>query len=71
MDPEKFETLLVENGEMPPQFFYDLLAKALNPEISVAEPVLDVIKISNIPPEDLERIIKIVRDSGGRIIEDK
>lgn len=69
MTAENTTTLLAENKEMPPQFFYDLLVKTLRPEITIKEPVLEVIAITNIPPEEVERVIKAVRDSGGTITE--
>ena len=62
-------TILVENDEMEPQMFYDLLVKVLGSGIDIKEPVLEEIEISNIPDEEVERVTREVREAGGRILE--
>lgn len=72
MNAENSTTILAENEEMVPQMFYDLLVKVLGPEIDIIdikEPVLEVIEISNIPDEELERVMKEIRDAGGTVTE--
>lgn len=66
---ENSTTILAENEEMVPQMFYDLLVKVLGSEIDIKEPVLEVIEISNIPDEEVERVMKEIRDAGGAVTE--
>lgn len=69
MEGEKNKSILVVTEEMPPQCLYDLLVKTLGSEIIVKRPVLEVIQISNIPNEEVERVIMAIRDAGGEITE--
>jgi hypothetical protein len=70
MTPKKFTTLEVKSEDMPADFFYDLLDGNLGHGITIDYPdSKEIIQISNIPVEEVEKVINTVRNGGGEIIE--
>ena len=72
MTPEKLTTLEVKSNEMPADFLYDLLDGNLGHGITIDHPdSKEIMRISNIPAEEVAKIIDTVRNGGGEIIKNR
>jgi len=74
MTSEKFETLIFDGAEgMHGSIFLDLFYNKLPGCVKVKEPDTGEqsrrVQISNIPSNEVKRVIRLIRENGGEIIE--
>jgi hypothetical protein len=72
MASENFEKISVHNEHMDPDMFYDLLETEIGDKVTLDFPNFKgVIFISNIPPEEVERVVTAVKNAAGEILGKK
>lgn len=70
MTPEKLESFSVKSEHMHPEMLFDLLEKDIGNIVTLDYPnSAGEIHISEIPVEEVEKVITIVRNGGGEILE--